>query len=437
VAACSGGGSAGGPLDVLFITVDDLNDWIPPLGGYPGNMSAPNFERLAGRSTLFTNAHSQGVSCKASRASALTGLWPATVGITGTEASRGLRDALPNALTIPAHFKSAGYLALGYGKVLHRPDPPSWDGERFRFLDPAPSRSPLSGVHFPYFFDWGPIDLPASFMGDHRKVTAALEAMRKPRTQPLFLGIGLVKPHPPFIVPREFFDLYPEASVVLPVRPPGELDDLPEIAARVMGSGGYQRRLESRGVVRDVVRAYLASVSFADAMLGMILDELDRTRAWDHTVVVLWSDQGFHLGEKERWQKFTLWEETTRVPLFVAAPGVGRPGARCDRAVGLIDLFPTLVELCGLPAPQSLEGESLVPLLRDPRAPRERPALSRWNEHRAVRSDRWRYIRYADGSEELYDHESDPGEWTNRAADSSLATVKAELAAWLERFPRA
>jgi arylsulfatase A-like enzyme len=238
------------------------------------------------------------------------------------------------------------------------------------------------------------------------------------------------------LVPREFFEPYPLEDVVLPAVPEDELSDLPEESERQIPGRDYQETIASRlGAARKAVQAYLAAVTFVDALLGELLDALDRTSAWEHTVVVFWSDHGLHLGEKRRWHKFTLWEESTRVPLVVCAPGLGTAG-RCERAVGLIDLFPTLVELCGLTPLAQLEGESLVPQLRDPTEPRRRPALTVWGRNRAVRSDRWRYIRYEGGGEELYDHDSDPGEWRNLAGDPRYAPVMAELAAWLDRAPR-
>jgi arylsulfatase A-like enzyme len=419
--------------NVIFISIDDLNDWIPMLGGYAGTVHAPHLARLAARGTVFTNAHSQSVSCMASRASAMTGMWPETTGIVGVERTHDFRKWAPDAITIPAAFRAAGYEAIGLGKVFHHPDPISWDRSVHSWPDPEPARSPLSGVRFPYYFDWGPLDLPVHFMGDHRMVSAALEVLRKrsEREKPLFLGIGIVKPHPPWIVPREFFELYPLDEIVVPSIPEDDLEDVPAVAASEVFGLGYQEQLERHGAERQAIQAFLATLSYVDSLLGMIVDELDRGGAWERSVVVLWSDHGLHLGEKRRWHKFTLWEESTRVPLVVCAPGVG-PGSRCARAVGLIDLFPTLVEICGIPRPLSLEGESLVPLLVDPTSPRQRPAMTTWRQNRAVRSDRWRYIRYVDGSEELYDHDADPREWVNLAGDPRFATVKADLGSWLD-----
>jgi arylsulfatase A-like enzyme len=426
------------PPDVIFLSADDLNDWLPPLGGYPGRLGASNVARLAERGVTFTNAHAQGVSCKSSRASVLTGMWPESVGLVGGgRAGAGqpgeLRDVAPDAVTLPAHFRAAGYETVGLGKVFHVPDPRSWDRDLPYWKDPAPPAGPLSGLEFPYGFDWGPLDVPRSAMGDQRMLDAALEILRAPRTRPLFLGVGFGQPHPPWRLPREFFERHSLDEVVLPAVPGDELADLPAEAERRIPGREYEVRIAGRlGAARAAVRAYLAALSFVDDLVGELGDALDRDSAWERTVVVFWSDHGLHLGEKRRWHKFTLWEESTRVPLVICAPGVGRPGTRCERAVGLIDLFPTLVELCGLPPPAQLEGESLVPLLRDPEAPRPRPARTTWGRSRAVRSDRWRYIRYEGGGEELYDHASDPGEWRNLAGEPGHAAVKAELAAWLD-----
>jgi arylsulfatase A-like enzyme len=269
-------------------------------------------------------------------------------------------------------------------------------------------------------------------MSDARVVAWAAEYLARKHEKPFFLAVGLARPHLPWFVPRKYFDQYPAGSVALPEVKADDLEDVPPAARRMARPEGDHRDVVQNGRWKEAVAAYLASIAFADAMLGRLLAALDASPHAPNTIVVFWGDHGWHLGEKQHWRKLTLWEEAARVPLIIAAPGVTRAGARCERTVSLLDLYPTLVELCGLAARPGLEGASLLPLLRDPAAARERPAVTTcgFGNH-AVRTERWRYIRYADGSEELYDHEKDPNEWTNFAACQSRAETKKELARWL------
>ncbi|MCP5115834.1 MAG: sulfatase-like hydrolase/transferase, partial [bacterium] len=256
--------------------------------------------------------------------------------------------------------------------------------------------------------------------------------------QPFFLAVGIFRPHMPFFAPQRFFDLYPADSVVMPERKEGDLDDIPAggmalIESKLWFWRGMSKAEAARaGTWRDAVRAYQASATFADSQVGRVLDAVEANGHSDNTVIILWSDHGYHLGEKDHWEKFMLWEKTTHVPLVVVAPGVTQPGMVCNRPVDLTAIYPTLVELCGLAEKPELEGASLVPLLRDAKAPRERPALMTYGRgNHAVRGERWRYIRYADGTEELYDHSTDPNEWDNVAGSPENAAVIEDLARWL------
>ena len=235
----------------------------------------------------------------------------------------------------------------------------------------------------------------------------------------------------------KYFDLYSLEDLELPRVLETDLDDVPAAALQdaYFGNMPPMRLFEwmiAANLWREGVQAYLASVSFADAMVGQLLDALERSGRADNTIIVLWSDHGWHLGEKLRWRKSTLCEESTRVPFIIVAPGITTPGSQTDEAVSLMDLYPTLTELADLEIPAHVEGTSLVPLLRDPDAPWEPVALSTFGfMNHAVRGDRFRYIRYADGSEELYDHETDPQGWINLAADPDFSDIKSQLAEWL------
>jgi arylsulfatase A-like enzyme/fermentation-respiration switch protein FrsA (DUF1100 family) len=432
LAPCAAGAPAA-PPNVLFISIDDLNDWVGFLGGHP-QASTPNLDRLAARGVVFTRAYCAAPACNPSRAGVLCGVRPSTSGVYHND--NPWRRALPAAVTLPQHFRAHGYRVAGAGKIFHggQNDRASWD-EYFRQpADPMPPGRPLNGLPQAAHFDWGAVDAPDEAMGDHRVVAWASEYLRRDDPRPFFLAVGLYRPHLPWFVPRRYLERLPPDSVELPPFLAGDLEDVPPAGRRMAAPERDHRRVVAAGQWRAAVAAYLASIAFADAMLGRLLDALEASPHAANTIVVVWGDHGWHLGEKEHWRKFALWERAARVPLIVAGPGL-QAGARCGRTVSLLDLYPTLIDLCGLEQRPGLEGGSLVPLLRDPGAPWEQPALTTHGRgNHAVRSERWRYIRYADGSEELYDHDADPNEWTNLASRSELEEVKRELGRRLPRF---
>ena len=273
-----------------------------------------------------------------------------------------------------------------------------------------------------------------SDMDDYRVVSWAIDQLKRPREQPLFLACGIFRPHVPWYVPQKYFDMFPVDNVTLPRIRNDDLEDVPP-AGRAMAQpeGAHKRVMESNNYFK-AVRGYLASIAFADAQVGRLIDALDESPYAGNTIVVLFGDHGWHLGEKLHWRKFTLWEEAARAPLIIVAPGVTRPGGRCERTVSLVDIYPTLAELADLPSNPSLEGVSLRKLLEDPNATWERPAItSHGRNNHSIRSERWRYIRYADGTEELYDHDADPQEWTNLAGDPEHNEVKRTMGGWLPK----
>jgi len=424
--------------NVLFIAIDDLNDWIGCLGGHP-DVKTPNLDRLAARGTLFTNAHCAAPACGPSRAALMTGIRPSTSGVYINPQPFRNSEALKDAVTLPQHFMAHGYTAQGAGKIYHGsyPDPPSWQ-EYFPSMlqtrppDPMAENAPINGIPNTAHFDWGPVPVENEAMGDRKVADWVSGELMKERDKPFFLACGFYRPHLPWYVPQKYFDLYPAETITLPNVKEDDLDDISEAGRKVARPQGDHANVINYGQWRKAVQGYLASISFADDCLGRVIDSLDKSPERDNTVVVLWSDHGWHLGEKLHWRKFSLWEEATHNVLMVIAPGVTKPGARCDTPVGLIDIYPTLVELCGLAANEALEGVSLVPQLNDPTVKREHPALTSLgrNTH-SLRSERWRYIRYADGSEELYDRDADEMEWNNLAGDDNYATVISELKGWL------
>jgi arylsulfatase A-like enzyme len=443
--------------NVLFIAVDDLNDYISPLARHPG-VKTPNFDRLAKRSVTFANAHCAAPACHPSRVAVMTGVHPSRSGIYvnlfGGHGPRW-RDESPvlkDAVVISQHFRDHGYRAVGGGKLFHtlqwtpgdsQNDPAAWDEYRGDPLDPiskdwvrakfesdaemglTPGRPLGAGK----LFGAAPLAVPDEQTGDHMIVDWAAAQLRTPQSKPLFLAVGLFRPHIPWEVPQKWFDLHPLADVKLPVT---QADDLAD--AHDHGRRSWHQWVVANQQWEKLMQGYLASMSYADHQLGRLLDALDASPLKNNTIIVLWSDHGFHIGEKENWEKFGLWTQTTRVPLFIHALGQSRDGQRTQQPATLTDLYPTLCELAGLPVPAQCDGVSLVPQLKDPATPRAKLSLTSYNFGRepapshAVSDPRYRFIRYGNGFEELYDLETDPHEFTNRASDPALAAVKARLA---------
>lgn len=428
--------------NVLFIAVDDLNDWIEPLDGHP-QAKTPNLARLARRSTLFAKAYTAAPACNPSRAALMTGIAPFKSGVYNNR--QAWRPAMREAVTLPQAFMSNGYWAGGAGKIYHGvyPDPPSWN--EFwpsktvqRENDPRPAALPANGIPGTGNFDWGALDADAAEMSDFKVAEWVVAKLRQPHDKPFFLACGIFRPHLPWHVPRNYLERFPADSIQLPAVFNGDLSDVPEAGVRMARPERDHASVVEHGQWSEAVRSYLASVNFADDMIGMVLDALDESGHAESTVVVLWGDHGWHLGEKHHWRKFALWEEATRVPLLISAPpgtpGLPegtRDGAVSPRPVNLLDIYPTLLELAGLEPQPRLDGRSLVPLLRNPELPWQPTVTTYGRLNHAVRSDNFRYIRYADGAEELYDHRVDPMEWTNLAEDELYAEAKRELAKWL------
>ena len=425
-------------LNVLFIAIDDLNDWIGCLGGHP-DVRTPHIDRLAARGVLFTRAYCAAPACNPSRAALMTGIRPSTSGIYTNNQPWRKSPVLAEAVTLPQHFTASGYKAAGSGKIYHGrfADPPSWQEywpsqTKSRPDDPLPPERPVNGIPKTGHFDWGPVDVPVGQMGDWQVADWISGQLQARHDRPFFLACGFFRPHLPWYAPRKYFDMYPPDRITLPNVKQDDLDDVPGPGRRMARPQRDHAKVTKHKQWRQAVQGYLASISFVDDCVGRVLDALDNSRYRENTVVVLWSDHGWHLGEKLHWRKFALWEEATHNVMAFVVPGVTTPGGRCESPVNLIDIYPTLVEVCGLPERGELEGLSLMPQLRNPRAARERPALTtHGRSNHSLRSRRWRYIRYADGSEELYDHDNDEMEWTNLAAVPAHAFVKRQLAAWL------
>jgi arylsulfatase A-like enzyme len=369
----------------------------------------------------------------------MTGILPATSGVYHNPQPWRKSPVLADAVTIPQHFIAHGYRVTGAGKIYHGafPDPPSWheyfpSQQNNKPDDPLPPNRPLNGIPKTDQFDWGPVDAPDEQMGDWKVADWVMEQLGKEYDRPFFLGCGFFRPHLPWYVPPKYFDMYPVDKVTLPNVNENDLDDVPPMGRRIAKPEGDHKKVIEYNQWRKAVQGYLASISFVDACVGRVIDAFDKSPHVDNTIIVLWSDHGWHLGEKLHWRKFALWEEATHNVFMVVAPDVTQPGGRCSRPISMLDIYPTLIELCDLTPKRELQGKTLLPLLKNPKAEWQRPALTTHgrNNH-SVRSEKWRYIRYSDGSEELYDHEKDELEWTNLAGDPKYAQVKKDLAKWL------
>jgi arylsulfatase A-like enzyme len=424
------------PPNVLFIAVDDLNDWIGCLKGHPQTLT-PNIDRLAASGTLFTNAHCPAPACNPSRSAIMTGIAPNQSGLYDNR--QKMREILPTADLMPKHFSRNGYHSLGSGKILHYfIDAQSWDD----YYPAKESENPFPRTLYPQHrpvnlsrggpwqyveTDWAALDATdEEYGGDWLVSKWVSEQLAAQHQKPFFLACGIYRPHEPWFVPRSYFDKFPLAQIQLP---PGyradDLDDLPT-AGRRRGPNRYFEHIQAEGQWKQGIQGYLASIAFADAMVGRVINALESGPNAHNTIVVLWSDHGWHLGEKQHWQKFTGWRVCTRVPLIIRAPK-GCPGlaagtlagTKCEQPVNLLSLFPTLTGLSGIPDSNQADAPSLLPLLEDSRADWPHVSTTYLNrpEDYSISDQDWRYIHYNDDSEELYQISSDPHEWSNLATD--------------------
>lgn len=423
--------------NILFIALDDLNDWIGCMGGHSQTLT-PNLDRLAANSMLFRNAHCPAPACNPCRSSIFTGRAPNRSGLYDNR--QQMREVMPDDLLIPAYLRQHGYYATGSGKLLHYfIDAGSWDS----YFPEASTETPFPATFYPedrpvnlprggpwqyVETDWAALDVSDEAFGGDWAVSKYIgEQLNQTHEKPFFLGCGIYRPHEPWFVPKKYYEPFPLDSIRLP---PGyrknDLEDVP-VAGQKMARNRYFAHIQKHGQWKQGIQGYLASIHFADAMLGRVLDALESSPNAKNTIVVLWSDHGWQLGEKEHWQKYTPWRGVTRVPLMIhVPPGASQnlprgtqAGSVCDAPVNLLSLFPTLLELCDLPAKADNDGPSLLPLLRNP-AQASWPHvsvtyLSKPGSY-AISGRTHRYIHYADGTEELYHIESDPYEWTNLAS---------------------
>ncbi len=437
------------PKNVLFIAIDDLNTRLHCYGH--DHIISPRIDSLAARGVRFDRAYCQYPSCGPSRASLLTGLRPESTGVLNNQTS--LRDKLPNVVTLPQQFRQNGYYAARVGKIFHQgvpidigtsglDDPQSWD-EVFDPRGRDKDEEHLLTNYTPELLLQDRMSYLAADgldgeQTDGKVATETIRLLRQHRDQPFFIAAGFYRPHIPYVAPKKYFGLYDVRKTLLPQLPAGYRDTVPPAAlasTRIWPNFGTTQ-LQSR----ECIVAYDACVSFVDAQVGRLLDALDELELTDRTIVVLWGDHGYHLGEHGLWRKNSLFEESTRAPLIMVDPGIESDGHDCARVVEFVDIYPTVMELAGLTAPGDLAGKSLVPLLRDPKSTWDGAAFTQVqfgkNEQafpgRAVRTARWRYVAWDGGQRgtELYDHKIDPEEMHNLANDPKHANV----ISWLQRL---
>jgi len=425
------------PPNVLMISIDDLNDWVGVLGAHP-DAQTPNIDRLAKEGILFTNAHCQAPICGPSRASLLSGLRPSTTGVYGQISDEDLRavPSFENIDFLPEYFKKNGYKTLGVGKIFHGHAPKGifqHSGGRIKGYCPKPTK-PFKWNQKGTSTDWGAFPQHDSLMNDYSYAQWTKKELQKKHDQPFFMAVGLIRPHVPWYAPKKWFDQYDVDKIALPQYDPDDFNDLPEIAKRIAYKGMMPTTdwaIES-GEWRNIVHAYLACISFVDHQVGIVLDALENSEYHDNTIVVLWSDHGYEIGEKGSFGKHTLWSESTKVPLIFKIPDFKSPKS-IDQPVELLDLYPTLLDFAKLPKNPLNEGKSLRSFIEG-NADDEAIAITTYgkNNHSMINQS-YRYIRYEDGSEELYDLSVDPDEKNNIADRPDLNAVKQSL---MLQFPQ-
>jgi arylsulfatase A-like enzyme len=421
--------------NILFIAVDDMNDWTGSLGGHP-QAKTPNMDALAKRGVNFTNAHCVAPGCSPSRNAVLFGVEPFHSGLYPFyNIEKVPQDVLAPYTSLPRFFKESGYQTFGAGKIHHGSTdaPEEWndyfhhDGTKLKYNADAGLQYGKSKK-----MAFCPTTNPLEDHPDYQVASYGVDVLSREHDEPFFLAVGIVKPHLAFVCPQKFFGMYPEV-IEDPAIKPVDLVDIPW-AGRAMANLEQDlryRKDESWGKIR---RAYLACISWADFNVGRVLGALDESQYSDNTIVVLWSDHGFHLGEKQSFRKFSLWEEATRVPFIIYDPRAQtamQPG-ECTEGVSLINIYRTLADLAGLTPPEYVDGASLAPQLKDPTQSIAKPAITTWGRgNYSIRDEEWRYTRYFDGGEELYLHTRDENEWTNLAQDPQYADQKKRLAEFL------
>ena len=439
-------GRQDGKPNVLFIAIDDLNDWT---GVLKGNHQAktPHMEKLASRGMAFTNAHCAAPACGPSRSAIMSGIRPSTSGNYVNKNSLIRNPILNNSVLLPEFFQQNGYYVCGSGKLFHGAHfnnevqgrgfddyYPSKTQDQFPMETRLSSPYKMNGIKkgLSKYADWGPyhpdVTLEDTNCGKTAK-WAAETLLGGELKEPFFLGTGIFQPHLPNYAPQEYFDRFPLDEIALPEGYlEDDMDDVPAASSK-MQHIAWLKTIKDAGQWKPAIQAYLACTAMVDDLIGQIVGALEKSKYADNTIIVLWSDHGFQLGEKGRWAKYSLWERATRVNFVWVAPSVTKPGSTCGKPVNLLDIYPTLASLTGCEPPEGqLEGNDLTVLMEDPEASWDKTTLTVFGyKNYGIRSERYRYIVYADGSEELYDHEKDKWEWHNLADSPEYADIKEKM----------
>ena len=432
--------------NVLMIAVDDLNDYVSILQDHPG-IKTPNFDRLAERGVNFTRAYCAAPLCNPSRSAITTGLAPWHTGI--YELNDEIRQSVPAlaAVALEEQFKRHGYDTYWTGKYYHGGPNNWWPEDRLKAMwtetkEPFSNHGPIlkggNDVVGKGVYVIGPAKGGMNEMPDVAILKNTQGWLAEKHSNPFFMVHGISKPHVSYVVPKEFYDMYPLDSIVLPEAPGDDYSDIPTIVKskvlRGLDMEQFVKVKKTKDGWKEVMQAYMAAISFCDWVVGQILDSLDASPYANHTIIVLWSDHGYHIGEKEKLHKRALWTQSSRMPFLICVPGMATAGKNCLAPVSLLDIYPTLNELCHLDqeVPQKLDGHNLVPLLKNP--DQEWPYLAVTSKSKgnvAVSDARYHYIRYFEGSEELYDDQKDPREFTNLAKVPEHKAVIERLAPYL------
>ena len=461
--------------NILFIAIDDMNDWAGFLNTHP-QIQTPHMDTLAAQGVSFTNAHVPAPICGPSRTAIMSGLWPTSNGIYTNAIN--YRKQMPHLISMPAYFRQNGYHVMGAGKIFHagadRIPEDAFDeyGDAGSSSSPFTKkelsldkqtpfnrvikngkefRLPLNGIiadrHWrsTNTFDWGPVDLPDEMFSDTKTSNWAIDKLQQDRGKPFFLAVGFHRPHQPLFNPKRFHDLYPPESVVLPPTQEDDLSDVPRAGreyALAPNTSGLHTSVAQYGEWENAVSSYLASISYVDELVGNIMAALNESAYADNTLVVLWSDHGWHLGEKEHWGKATGWFRSTRIPLIIIPPKNNSPDgfephSESARMVNLLDLAPTIADITNVPLMKEWQGSSLLPLIRNPDLEWQTWTHTTFGKgDHTVSTPRWQYIHYFDGTAELYDLQRDPEEFVNLAYEQKFADVIERLHQYLPEEPK-
>jgi arylsulfatase A-like enzyme len=444
--------------NILMIAVDDLNDWVGVFGGNP-QVKTPNIDKLAKRGMIFHNTSCPGPVCGPSRSGFLSGFMPETTGVYGNAQNMLKSEIVQTHATLPEYFSKNGYLTISSGKIFHphttangldlgqwawdvwEQEKGKWEINPDRFysrdkgiINGKKIENPLYAKGGGAEFSFGPTLNTKETTMDYLTAKWFENKLQDKYDKPFFMAVGISKPHLPFVVPQEYFDMYGVDTIKIADYKMDDLDDiLDKNGKKVYTAEPDFLWSKHYGIEKEVARAYMASISYADACIGVVLDALEKSKYADNTIIILYGDHGWHLGEKLRYRKATLWKEATQLPFVMFVPGM-KGKQDCFRNVNLIDLYPTLIDLCALPK-KELDGKSFVPLLKNPKKEWAPAITTTGKGEHSVMTEKWHYIEGRKGTVELYNLEKDPMEWENLACNDTreIVAIKKKLKTFIPK----